>query len=432
MKRRVLIFAFVISVAIFSTAILVIAADSNVTQPSNLTVHEWGTFTSVAGEDGASMEWDTLGCKDDLPQFVNVAGYRGFKFGLQGTVRMETPVMYFYSPREVQAQVQVRFPFGVITEWYPKGDNAIYESKSLMDQMHMQSPESSIYLTKDLIDSPPARLGAKVVRLSPNMNGIDTSLTRVMGAIGWKDVKIQPGSSAEFPIETGASRYYAARATDAAPVTVGGEHEKFLFYRGVGRFEVPLSARVSSGGAVTVGNRGTDAVPAVFLFENRAGHMGFRTAGALRDTVTLERPSLDGSFTQLLYDLEAALTAQGLYPREAQAMVETWKDSWFEEGSRVIYIVPSHTIETILPLKVEPAPSQTARVFVGRIELVTPETERSVEQAFAKGDWSAVERYARFLDPILKRISAEGSVQANQIEQYRRNMQASGAVARCR
>ncbi len=33
---------------------------------------------------------------------------------------METPVIYFYSPREVVASVQVRFPYGVITEWYPE------------------------------------------------------------------------------------------------------------------------------------------------------------------------------------------------------------------------------------------------------------------------------------------------------------------------
>jgi hypothetical protein len=119
----------------------------------------------------------------------------------------------------------------------------------------------------------------------------------------------------------------------------------------------------------------------------------------------------------LLSDLEAALVAQGLFPREAQAMVETWRDSWFEEGSRLIYIVPSQAIDAILPLSVEPTATQTARVFVARIELITPETKQSVEQAVAKGDWSALGRYTRFLGPIFKRISAEGSAKADQIEQ---------------
>ncbi len=421
---------------VVSAAILLIAADSSITQPNNLTVHEWGTFTSVAGQDGLSVEWDTLGCKDDLPGFVNGVGYRGFKFGLAGTVRMETPVMYFYSPREIVANVQVRFPFGLITEWYPKGNNEIYESKSLMDRMSVSMKsrlyaDNAVYETKNLMDAPPAGLDSSLVRLGPSRNGLDTSLRQLMGSIGWSGIKIQPGTTPDYPLESRPSRYYAARATDAAPITVGDQHEKFLFYRGVGRLQVPLTARLAGDGAVTVGNRGTDQIPAAILFENREGHLGFRSVGAVSDTVTIQRPSLDGSFSQLLADLEATLVSQGLFPREAQAMVETWRDSWFEEGSRLIYIVPSHAIDAILPLRVEPAASQTARVFVGRIELITPETKQSVEQAIAKGDWSALGRYTRFLGPIIKRISAEGSAKADQIEQLRRNSQALGSVGRC-
>jgi hypothetical protein len=75
-----------------STATILIAASTVSTQPGDLTVHEWGTFTSVAGEDGSAVDWDALGCKSDLPGFVNDFGYRGFKWRLTGTVRMETPV----------------------------------------------------------------------------------------------------------------------------------------------------------------------------------------------------------------------------------------------------------------------------------------------------------------------------------------------------
>jgi hypothetical protein len=407
-------------VLVVCAAVLLIAADTGKVQSNALTIHEWGTFTSVAGEDGSAIDWDSLGCRSDLPEFVNAAGYRGFKFRLEGSVRMETPVIYFYSPGEVVAHVQVRFPYGVITEWYPNGDNAIYESKSLIDRMHMNPPASAIYQTKSLIDPPPARLDSSLVRLSPNLNGIDTSLRHLMGTIGWSDVKVQPASAPAFPVESGPSRYYAARATDAAPISVGNQHEKFLFYRGVGRFQPPLSARLTDE-KVTVENRGSDPVPAVFLFENRGGRLGYRNAGTLTNAVTLDRPLLDGSFLQLLHDLETTLVAQGLFPKEAQAMVETWRDSWFEEGSRLIYIVPSQAVDAILPLQAEPAPVQTARVFVGRIELITPETKRTVEQALAKGDWSTVDRYSRFLDPILQRISTQDPAQASQIEQFRRS-----------
>jgi len=98
-----------------TTVVFLIASDLPPVQPTGFTVHEWGTFTSVAGEDGSAIEWDALGGKDDLPGFVNDFGYRGFKWRLAGTVRMETPVMYFYSARELVAHVKVAFPLGLIT-----------------------------------------------------------------------------------------------------------------------------------------------------------------------------------------------------------------------------------------------------------------------------------------------------------------------------
>src|SRR5260370_24066544 len=107
----------------------------------------------------------------------------------------------------------------------------------------------------------------------------------------------------------------------------------FAFYRGVGRSAVPLPARLSGDGKVTVENRGHDAVPSVILFENRGGRLGYRNAGDIPEAVTLDRPSLDGSLPPLLRNLETALVAQGLFPKEAHAMVETWRGCLFGEGS---------------------------------------------------------------------------------------------------
>src|SRR6266849_1527322 len=143
-----------------STAVFLIAAETHFTQPSDLTVHEWGTFTSVAGEDGTAIDWDALGCKDDLPGFVGDFGYRGFKWRLRGTVRMETPVMYFYSPRAMDARVKVAFPQGLITECYPHADN---------------------------VDVYKADGNGSLLRLPTNLNGIDTTLSSLTGAIEWKD-----------------------------------------------------------------------------------------------------------------------------------------------------------------------------------------------------------------------------------------------------
>src|SRR5712691_3130914 len=257
------------AVLVISAAALLIAADIHSVEPSGLTVHEWGTFTSVAGEDGSAIDWDTLGCKNDLPGFVNDFGYRGFKRRLQGTVRMETPVLYFYSSRELDARVKVSFPQGLITEWYPQAENRVYQK---------------------------SRIDGSMRELPANLSGIDMSMRSMAGAIEWRDVKVQPGASLALPVESGPNHYYGARATDAAPITVGGQHEKFLFYRGVGRFPVPLAARLSGDGKIVVENRGQEPVPTVILFENRQGRIGYRTAGAIEGTLTLDVPALDKSF----------------------------------------------------------------------------------------------------------------------------------------
>jgi len=100
--------------SVLAVSAVLIAANLPLAQSSGLTVHEWGTFTSVAGEDGSGIEWDVLGCRSDLPRFVNADG-RNIKSSLSGTVRMETPVIYFYSPRDLDAHVKVSFPEGRMT-----------------------------------------------------------------------------------------------------------------------------------------------------------------------------------------------------------------------------------------------------------------------------------------------------------------------------
>ena len=41
-------------------------------------------------------------------------------------------------------------------------------------------------------------------------------------------------------------------------------------------------------------------------------------------------------------------------------MVETWRDSWFEEA-RVFYLAPPASVDGILPLSVSPAPAAVSR-----------------------------------------------------------------------
>jgi hypothetical protein len=104
------------------------------------------------------------------------------------------------------------------------------------------------------------------------------------------------------------------------------------------------------------------------------------------------------------------LTEQGLYQREALAMIETWRESWFEEGARLFYIVPERAIESILPLNIEPAPVEIARVFVGRMEILTAAIQQDVKEAIARNDRTGLEKYGRFLQPIAQRLGVRSTL----------------------
>ena len=139
-------------------------ADEQHTAP-DLTVHEWGTFTAIAGKDGRAVEWLPLGlprfpASTDLPQFVEHINGVNFKLGLRGTIRMETPVLYFYSPRDVTVSARVSFSKGLITEWYPHAD-----------------------------------------RVQPGGVLTDTSLSQLPtdGSIAWNHVAVSPNLAGEFP-----------------------------------------------------------------------------------------------------------------------------------------------------------------------------------------------------------------------------------------
>ena len=339
-----------------------------------LTVHEWGTFTSVAGRGGQAMEWSPLTGSTDLPEFVEHFRTPQFKLGLRGTVRMETPVLYFYDSREESVSVKVNFVKGVITEWYPHAN-----------------------------------------RVEPVANLFDGSLYQAHadGSIAWDAVTISPTLRSEFPRQPQDSRYYAARMTSATPLRVktseGEQHEKFLFYRGVSTFRVPVSAKVTGDGKVQIENAAEEEIPNTILFERRGDRVGYRIGGAVAKDAVLDPPDLNGNLDDLGRDLVGMLVSQGLYLDEAQAMVETWRNSWFEEGSRLVYILPEKFVNGILPLSIHPAPAQIARVFVGRLELVTPATEKAVEAAFASHDKATLEKYSRFLEPILQTMMAKQS-----------------------
>ena len=370
-------------------------------EAQKLVVHEWGTFTCVAGSDGIDLEWRPLLSKD-LPDFVygpeslasgaglrsglvcGVCGGNGCRCGEYGQeirkgvdarMRMETPVLYFYTDREMDVSVRVGFPKGMITEWYPRARSV-------------------------------------------------TARERANGVIDWGRFKVLPdrGEARALPgRRNGAEQdhYFYARETDAAYVRVCGgrgepEFEKYLFYRGVGNFALSLRGQAESDRALSISNQGPDEVRHLFAVCVRDGKLRYEAidsvaAGATRRS----EPAVEGSREQVMAALEKALVASGLFEKEARAMVNTWKDTYFEEGLRVLYVLPRRETDQLLPIEISPAPVKLERVLVGRLELISAEAERGMEklvEKLASEAWeerdaaqAGLKKLGRFAEPFLRR-----------------------------
>jgi hypothetical protein len=302
-----------------------------------LVVHEWGTFSTFSGSDGKNLKFFPY--DNDLPDFVHGYLPKNSKAGPEGgTISLETPVVYFYTKQALTASLRVDFPRGTLTEWYPRAE-------------------------------------------------------RTNKQLSWKEVKVLPGQDPRLPAEAKKSRYYEARETDAAPLRVAGqqegkpvvEQEKFLFYRGVGTFDMPLSARALGGGRFTVRWSGEGPVGDLILVRVQAGKIRFqpfRLDRRAKERVEgdVRVPARDATAAELGEVLVKSLTAQGLFEKEARAMVKTWSSAWFgEEGTRILYLLPDRLTDELLPLRVEPKPAALVRVLVGRHDVLTPEWEKQID-----------------------------------------------------
>jgi hypothetical protein len=348
-----------------------------------LIVHEWGTFTSFSGSNGVQLDFRPL-INEDLPKFVldrrMQSGVSIFAKGqLRAPIRMETPVTYFYTDVERTVKAKVEFPDGLLTEFYP--------------------PVVGMQPTYDPVNDPSRPFGKSMldwgdVHLIPA-----ASLAPVVKdehARQWLQGMIE---QRVVPNDGTSNHYYHARATDSAFVHVRipnsadpkkfnfivkptGDHlEKFLFYRGVGRFEQPLQTTVADDGKIQVTNSGDHPIRSLFRVtvagnSIKYSEMESLSAGATANFADAAKPIT----SQELQDrVAAALVREKLYPREATAMVKTWAESWFaEEGTRVFYMLPQEITDKRLPLTISPKPDETVRVLVGRVEVMTPSIEKQL------------------------------------------------------
>ena len=316
----------------------------------------------------------------ELPKFVYTWGNPGLsriggplRFG-KGTMtslqRMETPVLYFYSDKAQLVDVSVSFPQGTITEWYPQA--AQIGPATIPARPPIPTLDAAIH-----------KVGVKSdFTLSQFVNKSALKESR----IHWANVevmdKVEGGKvGASFLTDKSGSHYFAARDTDANPIRIQSlvdtnpapELDKFLFYRGVGNFSTPLTVYATADGSITVSNAGPDSLAGVVILNVSEGHGAFTASKGLLPgkSETTKLPAISNTTAVNANDvsrqLETFLKEAGLSPKEATAMVNTWKDSWLsEEGVRVLYILPQKWTDQVLPISISPAPKELVRVMVDR------------------------------------------------------------------
>jgi len=405
--------------ALLVSALALMASSSN--RKSDYIAHEWGTFTSVQGADGVLLNWRPLETSH-LPSFVYDWNRPGLNRSLvtlsKGVItslqRMETPVIYFYAKEAQKVDVSVQFPQGNITEWFPQVDK-------------IGPAWSGVPPFVNQIDSGMQKVG---VRPEYSFASLLQQHVAKDSRIVWTDVNILPADqnpnvASLIPFDKSGSHYFAARDTDAAFVRVNSmsptnpapEYDRFLFYRGVGSFATPLRVTMPSDNHLSLTNTGSELLSDLFVIRLREGKGQFIHVAKLGPTAE-QRVEFGPDISQnsVLPDLEkqmvAALTEQGLYPREATAMVNTWKDSWFaEDGIRVLYLLSREWTDRTLPIQLSPQPRELARVMVGRAELIPPSVQDILCQSLkdaARGDAQArkhasseLKRLGRFAEAAL-------------------------------
>ncbi|WP_437479314.1 hypothetical protein WME75_33170 [Sorangium sp. So ce1014] len=384
-------------------------------------VHEWGTDTVVVGSDG-SLQPGLHHEEEDLPAFVYDRLEAGSLDGATSTsvnVKMETPVTYFYAEEPLTAFVQVAFRKGIFTQWYP----AVRE---FYPPIFAPNTVAGVTTYEDPAFDPEFPFGSPMCSemYSPNANGY----------LEWGALDILERDS-DIPLpEAPLDRFTwaHARQVGANPLRIAGvpgateapQHERFLFYRGLGNFDLPVRVTAGVDGAISAENTLGEAIGTAFVL-----HVG-ASAGAFvahpegiasGGTLVEHAPSLEGAppldeFVEALgASVIDALDATGLYHDEAVAMVNTWKRQWFRTpGVRVLYLAPQAWTDASIPLLVQPTPDAVVRVMMLRVEVLSPETEAAdVGAARRLADPSTAgeaERHfddlERFAEPRLRRALA--------------------------
>jgi hypothetical protein len=397
------------------TAFLAVAAAPGAPAPANggtWVVHEWGTFLSVQGSDGVTLG-GMVDSEESLPLFVRQRDLGG-RSRASYYAKMETPVTYFYTDRPRDVQVRVDMPGGLLTHWFPDVDKV--------------TPPLPL---------PPASKWAEPTPVKETLprsagSSLDWGTFEVFPDTRFVPLGLQPpGGQIPRACWVGADETWRfARDTDSALVRTRGRRdlvEKFLFYRGLGTFNLPLEVRTAGHDDqlhLLLHNQDTLPLQGLFAVWVRGGIIRLAALGDLPGGITQDVDvatafttslPLEDGVAHLKQTVAEALVRAGLYPKEARAMVDTWEKSYFRnEGMRILSVLPRPAVDAAIPIRIKPEPKELVRVMVGRVEVLTPDAEQTLQKAVAELGSKDVDarkraegelaKYGRLREPVLRRV----------------------------
>jgi hypothetical protein len=382
--------------AVIVAGTVTVAADAS---RGGLVVHEWGTFLAMNGSDGVTLD-GMYHEEHALPAFVHARSANELRLRASN-LKGETPVVYFYADRPVRVQVEVGFPGGLWTQWYPQAD---FVGPSLVQSGSLpRARNGRIGWTVDVV---PPTISRRVRKDPPYPS--HPSLPEVPADALW-----------QYTRDVDAAYVSAADSTRSGSPK---EWERFIFYRGLGEATLPVDVSSKADGRLTCDRDLVDGLRDVYVIRVENNRGAFRYLPSLRCGEPIERviPTTGGArgvehfAAAMADDLAARLVAHGLYAKEARAMVNTWRTSYFTtDGIRVLFVLPQSWTDRFIPMRIDPRPDELVRVMVGRIELLTPERERAAETAIsnlASPDPAIRERafttlrgQGRYVEPIVRR-----------------------------
>ncbi|MBN1419056.1 MAG: PD40 domain-containing protein [Planctomycetes bacterium] len=223
---------------------------------------------------------------------------------------------------------------------------------------------------------------------------------RILAGIGveWRGLRVGfPADLEAAPPEAPAGHWWQfLRDVPSAPVAIGGESERFLFYDGSIDAPGPIEVRWTTVGKKALRIRvrpfesypSRDAwlpgwphwsfpakegarspVPAVFIVRVEEGE---DPAGVIWEVLSPSDPPRDLPLATLFpiaggveAALEKTLVSQGLTEPETKALLRTWREEFFRKpGLRAITVLPQWLYDALLPLEIDPIPGETVRAGI--------------------------------------------------------------------